>query len=128
MKKNFLYVSLFAAAFLVSCKSNEVEETPVEEVVTEEVVEEVAKDTVVVVDTVKVVVEEKKTTKTTKTTKPVVMKGTETNDAKIVNSAASKVKQMSNEKELKNSAEEIKVESKNVNSKIRKAQEEKKMD
>lgn len=50
MKKSFLYLSFFAAAFLVSCKSNEVEETPVQETVetpvetVEEVVEEIVEE------------------------------------------------------------------------------------
>lgn len=39
MKKTFLYLSFFAAAFLVSCKSNEVEETPKVEETVENTVE-----------------------------------------------------------------------------------------
>jgi hypothetical protein len=65
MKRNLLYVSLFLATALVSCKSKEVAEQPVEEVTTEEVTTE---EVIIEEPVVDAPVEETKTTakKTTK--------------------------------------------------------------
>lgn len=126
MKKNFLYVSFFAAAFLVSCKSNEVEETPEVEVETEEVIEEpvMEEDTT---KTVEAPAEEKKEEKTvskkpSKTT-TVVLEKEVTSDKTAVGSAMDAVKQAKQAKELTKVEGEAKMDK--ISSDLKKAKEEK---
>ncbi|OJX37086.1 MAG: hypothetical protein BGO87_15075 [Flavobacteriia bacterium 40-80] len=122
MKKNFLYVSFFAAAILVSCKSKEAEETPAEEIVTEEViVEEPVQD--------EAPVAEEKAPEATNTTKKVTKKEEKTVVLKTeeVKStpSSSKITEMKQAKEVSGAVEEVKTEGKKINEKLLKAKEEK---
>lgn len=103
MKKNFLYVSFFAAAFLVSCKSDQAEEAPVEDVVREEVVEEVIEEPVQTeTPAAETKTEENKPAK--KDEKPVVLKTEEQTKTSVG------AKEMKQTKELTKSVEEVKTE------------------
>lgn len=104
MKKTVIYLSLFATAFLVSCKSNEVEETPVVEkeevevVVEEPVIEEVIEEPVV----------EETSNKTKKPVakNPGIKAETATTPTTTGGSKANKIKDAQNAQAISNSAQE----------------------
>lgn len=127
MKKKFLYMSMFAAAFLVSCKSNEVEETPVvEEIVNEEVVnEEVVEEAPVAEEKSEDNKVKTTTKKTTTTIKSTEIDATNSDGSSSKTTIKDKAKELKETKALSNSTEEIKTETTRVNNKIVKSKEDK---
>lgn len=117
---------MFAAAFLVSCKSNEVEETPVvEEIVTEEVITEEIPEEVPAEEKSEDNKAKTTTKKTTTTIKSTELDATNSDGSSSKTTIKDKAKELKETKALSNATEEIKTETTRVNNKIVKSKEEK---